>query len=163
MDRAVRKVGVFVNEPVEKIGNIAGEIGLDYVQLHGDEGPDTCFNLKEKGLQVIKVFSVGENFSFKEMGSYSGVVDYFLFDTKGKYLGGNGIPFDWSLLEKYPYQIPFFLSGGIGIDNIAHVKFFSHPRLYAVDVNSRLESEPGIKDPELLERFMEGFEKICHD
>ena len=160
---AVRKVGVFVNESVDKILKIASETGLEYLQLHGEERPDTCFNLKEKGFQVIKVFSVGKDFSFQEMEAYSGVVDYFLFDTRGKYLGGNGIPFDWSLLEKYPYQVPFFLSGGIGTDNISYVKFLNHPMFYAVDVNSRLESDPGIKDPDLLERFMEEFEKISHD
>jgi phosphoribosylanthranilate isomerase len=160
---AVRKVGVFVNETVEKMLKIAGASGIEYFQLHGEERPDTCVTLKENGLRIIKVFSAGKDFSFKDMEAYSGVVDYFLFDTRGKYLGGNGIPFDWSLLEKYPYQVPFFLSGGIGIDNISHVKFLSHPMLYAVDVNSRLESEPGIKDPDLLKRFMEEFEIINHD
>ena len=160
---SVRKVGVFVNDTVNNMMKITRETGIDFVQLHGREKPDTCGILKRKGLQVIKVFSVGDHFSFEEMNKYIGRVDFFMFDTRGKYLGGNGIPFDWSLLEKYPYQVPFFLSGGIGIDNIGHVKFLNHPMLYAVDVNSRLESEPGIKDIGLLEKFKEEFEKMSHD
>jgi phosphoribosylanthranilate isomerase len=97
------------------------------------------------------------------MKEYINYSDFFLFDTKGKYLGGNGIPFDWSVLEKYPYRIPFFLSGGIGTDNIGHVKYLHHPMLYAVDVNSKLESEPGVKDIQLLKVFRDEFEKLNHD
>lgn len=155
-----QKVGVFVNEPVKNILETASQTGIEYIQLHGKESPETCSTLKEYGLQVVKVFSVGEDFSFKDMEIYVRWADYFLFDTRGKFVGGNGIPFDWSILEKYPYNIPFFLSGGIGPDNIAHVKYLQHPMLYGVDVNSRLESGPGIKDPGLIDRFMKEFEKI---
>jgi phosphoribosylanthranilate isomerase len=159
----VGKVGVFVDEPAGNILRISGEVGLDGVQLHGDEKPETCRRLKEGGLQVIKVFSMGSDFSFSALDAYIQDVDFFLFDTKGKYLGGNGIPFDWSLLEHYPRQVPFFLSGGIGTDNIGHVKFLKHPMLYAVDVNSKLESRPGIKDARLLKQFEGEFEKLNHD
>jgi phosphoribosylanthranilate isomerase len=158
-----QKVGVFVNEPVEKILEAVSEAGVGSVQLHGNESPEICTALKDQGLGVIKVFSVGEDFSFSDLERYVGRVDHFLFDTHGKFLGGNGIPFDWSLLENYPYEIPFFLSGGIGPDNLVHVKYLHHPMLFAVDVNSRLESGPGIKDAGLIERFMKEYEKIAYD
>ena len=158
-----QKIGVFVNEPVDNMLETVSRTGLGYLQLHGNESPETCAALREKGIRIIKAFSVGNDFSFGVMEKYVGWVDYFLFDTRGKYLGGNGIPFDWSMLEKYPFGIPFFLGGGIGPDNIVHVGYLHHPMLHAVDVNSRLESGPGIKDPGLLDRFMEEFEKIKHD
>jgi phosphoribosylanthranilate isomerase len=160
---SVRKVGVFVNDTIENMLKITKEADIEVVQLHGQESRETCMALKQKGLHVIKVFSVGDHFSFEEMRDFPGAVDFFMFDTCGKYLGGNGIPFDWSLLENYPYQVPFFLSGGIGLDNIGHVKFLNHPMLYAVDVNSRLESGPGIKDIGLLGKFIKEFEKLNHD
>ena len=163
IDSSLKKVGVFVDNPVEDILCVTRDAGLGFVQLHGNESVETCRLLREKGLRVIKVFSIGTNFSFSALRSYIDHVDYFLFDTRGKYLGGNGIPFDWSLLEDYPYQVPFFLSGGIGIDNIGHVKYLNHPLLYAVDVNSKLELEPGVKDPRLLKKFREEFEKLNHD
>jgi phosphoribosylanthranilate isomerase len=159
----IQKVGVFVNAPVEIIMEMAAEAGIEYLQLHGGESPDYCRMLKEKGFHMIKVFSVKEGLPFREMKAYVRTVDYFLFDTGGKYLGGNGIAFDWSLLEKYPYEVPFFLSGGIGSDNIGHVRYLHHPMLYAVDVNSKLESKPGFKDTGLLEKFMGEFEKMNHD
>lgn len=162
-DPRTRKVAIFVDDSIENILKITQVSGIDYVQLHGTEKPETCMILRKKGLRVIKVFSVDDHFSFEEMKEYPGTVDFFMFDTRGKYHGGNGIPFDWSLLEKYPYQVPFFLSGGIGIDNIRHVKYLNHPMLYAVDANSRLESMPGIKDSSLLEKFREEFEKMSHD
>jgi phosphoribosylanthranilate isomerase len=112
---------------------------------------------------VIKAFPVDDKFSFEGIKDYEGVVDFFMFDASGKYLGGNGIPFDWSLLENYPLQVPFFLSGGIGPENIMNVRFLSHPQLFAVDANSRLESGPGVKDPLLLQAFMKEFEKINYD
>lgn len=160
LEGSVQKVGVFVNEPVEKIEEICRQTGINIVQLHGREKPENCAKLREKDFQVIKVFPVSDNFSFDVIEEYTASVDYFLFDASGKYLGGNGIPFDWSLLEKYPLQVPFFLSGGIGPENIGNVYFLDHPELFAVDVNSRLESGPGIKDAGLLKEFMKEFEKI---
>jgi phosphoribosylanthranilate isomerase len=161
--KAAQKVGVFVNDPVERILAICRDTGIGIVQLHGQEKPEICGELMKNGLQVIKAFLVGDNFSFEEIVAYTAAVDFFLFDASGKYLGGNGIPFDWSLLENYPLQVPFFLSGGIGPENIMNVRFLSHPQLFAVDANSRLESGPGDKDPLLVQAFMNEFEKINYD
>ena len=157
------KVAVFVNESAERIIEISEKTNVQYIQLHGNEPPELCGELTNKGLKLIKVFSVGEDFSFKMMEYYIGIADYFLFDTKGKYLGGSGISFDWNLIEKYPFNIPFFLSGGIGIENISNIRHLNNPMLFAVDVNSKLESFPGIKDSVKLGKFKEEFEKLHYD
>lgn len=142
----ITKTGVFVNEPLENIRKIADRFALEAIQLHGDESPEVCALLKKEGTLVIKVFSIGDDFNFNKLDPYKDYVDHFMFDTKGKYFGGNGIPFDWSLLEKYPYSVPFFLSGGIGPDNIDNIKYLKHPSFFAIDINSRIESAPGLKD-----------------
>lgn len=157
---SIKKTGVFVNESTDKIKQIANSIGLDMVQLHGNEPVSDCKELKKSGFKVIKVFSVGDDFDFNQMEPYSGHVDYFLFDTKGKYHGGNSIPFDWEIIEKYPFRIPFFLGGGIGLENLDLVKQIRNPNLYALDANSRLEGSPGLKDPEKVKLFKRKFDTI---
>ena len=156
----IKKTGVFVNEKQETIKQIASSVSLDMVQLHGSETVEDCIELKKSGLKVIKVFSVGEDFDFNQMEQYIDHVDYFLFDTKGKYHGGNSFPFDWEIIERYPFRIPFFLGGGIGLENIDLVKQISNPYLYALDANSRLEVSPGLKDSDKIKLFRRKFDKL---
>ncbi|WP_224483523.1 phosphoribosylanthranilate isomerase [Robertkochia aurantiaca] len=161
---SVKKVGVFVDAEAEYILDQSRIKNLDLIQLHGDESPEYCKKLKEvlksslgKTLPLIKVFSVGRHFDFKVLSPYELVVDIFLFDTKGEYPGGNGVEFDWELLKEYPSDKPYFLSGGIGNENLDKLKtFFNSPiseKCMAVDVNSRFEIRPGLKNPYALEKF----------
>lgn len=142
----IKKTGVFVNAPVEQMLYTASRYGLQALQLHGQESPETAARVKEAGYEVIKVFSVAESFDFEQLRPFLHVADYFLFDTKGKNAGGNGVAFDWEVLKAYPFDKPFFLSGGLDLENIAGISSLSHLPLYALDVNSRFETEPGIKD-----------------
>lgn len=144
--KAVKKVGVFVNEQTDQIIRSVSDYQLDLVQLHGHETIDQCKKLKTAEVEVIKVFSVDENFDFNTVNTYKDYVRYFLFDTKGKYYGGNARTFDWSLLEKYDQSVPFFLSGGISPENVSTVKQFNNLNIYALDVNSGVEVSPGLKD-----------------
>lgn len=156
----IKKVGVFVNEDLEGILAKREKLHFDLVQLHGNESISLCLELQQEGLEVIKVFSVGRRFDFDQMENYADCADYFLFDTKGKYYGGNSIPFDWTLIEGYPFDKPFFLGGGIGIDKLPDIGAIRNKHLYAVDANSKLESSPGIKDWEKAKMFKEKFDKI---
>ena len=131
---------------------------MQAVQLHGDESVEFCENLKKnvpKGIEVIKVFSILDTFDFAVLKPFESVCDYFLFDTKGKLPGGNGTTFDWKVLEKYPSSKPFFLSGGIGIEEIEDVNeiFKTNLPIHALDLNSKFESEPGLKDKTILKKF----------
>ncbi len=148
-----KKVGVFVNEEPERLVKTADVYALDMVQLHGDESVEYCREVKEHGLWVMKAFSVKDKLP-GNLGDYVGVVDYFLFDTKGVNPGGNGVQFDWSILEDYDLKTPFLLSGGIGEEDAEQIKKIKNPRLYGVDINSRFEIEPGLKNEELLEGFI---------
>ena len=149
-----KKVGVFVNESFEFINKKVKTYKLQTVQLHGDETPELCKLLKEQGLEIFKVFSVGESFNFKQLEPYKKHVDYFLFDTKGKERGGNGVTFDWSLLESYDNEVPVILSGGLNSDNVESAKSIKKLKLYALDLNSGFEVEPGLKDVKLLEKSL---------
>jgi len=140
-----QKVGVFVNASVAQICEAAEDYGLNAIQLHGSESATFCEQLKSLDLPLIKAFSVDENFDFEQLKPYEKLVDYFLFDTKGTLPGGNGYSFDWEILQQYNLEKPFFLSGGIGPENFEAAMQFQHPQLYAIDVNSRFESEPGRK------------------
>lgn len=153
-----KKVGVFVNESIDKIEEVMNAYGLDVIQLHGDESPEDCQALKSKGYRLVKAFSVGTQLPV-ELSIYEPFVDYFLFDTKGKWYGGNGAQFDWSVLENYPLDKPFILSGGIGLEDVEEVKKINHSELYAIDVNSRLEVLPGLKDEVQTMKFLEELKK----
>ena len=142
----VKKVGVFVNETTDKILNIVAENRLDLVQLHGDESIAQCTELRSKGLEIIKMFSVDEYFDFSTISSYEHVIDYCLFDTRTELRGGSGISFDWKLLDKYSLKTPFFLSGGLSASKLNAIKKVNNNNLYGLDVNSGVESSPGIKD-----------------
>jgi phosphoribosylanthranilate isomerase len=151
----ILKVGVFVAESFENVVDICSENELDIVQLHGNEKPEYCARLKTFGFPVIKAFNVGPDFSFEAVEPYIDCCDYFLFDTKGDKPGGTGKKFNWELLGEYNYEVPFFLSGGIGVSDIDAVRGFTHPMLYAIDINSKFEIEPGVKDVNMLRRFIE--------
>ncbi|MGJ3237051.1 phosphoribosylanthranilate isomerase [Marivirga sp.] len=140
-------VGVFVNEEVNNILEKANKGYFTHVQLHGDESPDEVKALQAEGLTVIKVFSVGDDFDESILTDYE-MADYFLFDTKGLYRGGNGQKFDWSILQRLSIQKPYFLSGGLDVEDVQSIDSDSFPNLVALDFNSRLEIEPGLKDVE---------------
>lgn len=155
--KGIKKTGVFVNEIVEIVVSLIEEYKLEAVQLHGDESVAYIEELRSyvKHVEIIKVFSIKDHFDFMELEPYESVVDYFLFDTKGKERGGNGIKFDWSVLKNYPYSIPFFLSGGIGQKDMEEIKKIQASGLpvHVIDVNSRFESTPGFKEVKKLKAF----------
>lgn len=125
--------------------------------MHGQETPEFCKGLRSLDIEIIKVFSIKDEFDFNMLKPYEEVCDYFLFDTKGKLPGGNGYAFDWSVLKDYPSEKPFFLSGGIGLDETDMVRSFMGTQAskycQVIDVNSRFEIEPGLKDVEKIKAF----------
>ena len=153
----IKKIGVFVDENVEKILNIAARYQLDGIQLHGDETPGICKQIKANKLLCIKAFSIEQTSDFGKTAEYETVADYFLFDTKTPVYGGSGKKFDWSLLNGYKGKTPFFLSGGISIDDCEWIGKLSHNQLFGIDINSRFEIEAGIKSVDLVGRFIRFF------
>lgn len=143
---SVKKVGVFVNENIEEIIEKAIQYKLDFVQLHGDETPDYCEKLALQNIKIIKAFSVDENFDFSTIKPFEKHVSLFLFDTKGKNYGGNGIKFNWDLLQNYKGKTPFLLSGGITKNDAGEIKKMKHPAFLGIDINSGFEIEPGLKN-----------------
>ena len=159
---SIKKVGVFVNAPLVEILEKIEKHNLQTIQLHGNESVEFCENLKKntsKEIEVIKVFSILNTFDFAVLKPFENVCDYFLFDTKGKLPGGNGTTFDWKVLENYPSTKPFFLSGGIGTEEMEAVNEILKTNLpvYAIDVNSKFEIEPGLKNIELIKLLVESF------
>jgi phosphoribosylanthranilate isomerase len=157
--QSIQKVGVFVDATLDEIILKIKKYNLNLIQLHGKESVSFCLdlktetkNLKQNQIEIIKVFSILDDFDFSILNDYETVCNYFLFDTKGKLPGGNGIIFDWKVLEKYPSTKPFFLSGGIGIEEIASVKQLLKTNLpiHSIDINSKFEIEPGLKNIQLL-------------
>ncbi|MEA5459554.1 phosphoribosylanthranilate isomerase [Arcicella sp. LKC2W] len=149
-----RKVGVFVNATASYILENYKKYNLDYVQLHGEELPDFCRNLKLKGVNIIKAFSVDENFYFGKLQNYKPYCDFFLFDTKGQERGGNGTTFDWRILNKYDNEKPFFLAGGIDLENAHKALEIQNLKVYALDVNSKFEISPALKDIQKLDKLI---------
>lgn len=143
----IRRVGVFVNQPGEEILQACRIHGLSYAQLHGGETPGLCSEMKAAGLGVIKAFGIDEHFDFATLAAFVPVVDYFLFDSGTRRFGGSGQRFEWKLLKKYSDKTPFFLSGGIGPAQIDDAMSLGMPQLIALDINSAVEIEPGLKDP----------------
>ena len=184
----IKKVGVFVDSEIEKVIETVSNYGLDAVQLHGNESAEYCKKLdielkvisnvpisigseKSKGIpqslrslgndskiEIIKVFSIKNEFDFSILKEYEEVCDYFLFDTKGKLPGGNGYTFDWAVLKDYPSTKPYFLSGGIGLENTEDIEaFLKQPEskyCHALDINSKFEDEPGLKNIKKIEEFI---------
>ena len=162
--KSIQKVGVFVDAPPEEIKAIVQRDQLDMLQLHGQESPIYVERLKEElGLPLIKAIAVGPEFDFRQLRGYREHIDFFLFDTKGKLPGGNGLRFDWSVLTRYKESIPYFLSGGIGPDAVDSVlEFLNHPEVQncaGLDVNSKFENSPGEKNTANLQNFINAIEK----
>ena len=159
---SVKKVGVFVNEKIEFIINKIINYKLDLIQLHGNETESYCLELinqlnhNQLNTKIIKAFSVDDSFDFQRLNNFQ-IVDYFLFDTKGKLPGGNGTKFSWQLLDKYQLQKPYFLSGGIGLDDTESIKQFlqtpASKYCYSLDVNSKFETEAGLKNKQKIQQF----------
>ncbi len=151
----IQKVGVFVNELPEKVIEICRKLNLQVAQLHGSESPEYCQQIKASGITVFKAFSVDDSFYFKQLSGYTDVCDYFLFDTKGQLPGGTGQKFNWALLKNYTGSVPFFLSGGIGPDDLEAIRNFEHPRWRGIDINSGFETAPALKDVEKVRNLIE--------
>ncbi len=184
---SIKKVGVFVNEMIEIVVSLIEEYKLNVIQLHGDESLDYIKELKHQiaesrkqflednkslkkkrkvaknKIEIIKVFSIESTFNFEVLQPYETVVDYFLFDTKGTKRGGNGVTFDWNVLANYPSNKPYFLSGGIGLEEIDELKsFFKKQKTnncFAIDVNSKFEIKPGVKSVEKIKKFKKDLTK----
>jgi len=150
-----KKVGVFVDAEYAEIEDAINQYELDVIQLHGDESPELCAKIRNYGVDVIKAFAVGESFDFKQLVPYRRVVDFYLFDAKGEKPGGNGTTFNWRLLEKYDGKKPFFLSGGIGPEHAEEILNLTLPGLIGLDLNSKFEEKPGVKDFTKLDEFFE--------
>ncbi len=182
LSNTIKKTGVFVNEHLEIVISLIEEYRLDAVQLHGDESVAYVAELKQhlaerrtlfieenksikkrknqhyiskNEIEIIKVFGIKDSFNFSVLEPYLDVVDFFLFDTKGAARGGNGVKFDWTVLENYPYKKPFFLSGGIGLEDVEQIQTIRKTNLpiYALDVNSKFESKPGLKNSNEVKSF----------
>ena len=162
LDKKIIKTGVFVDATFDYILTKIKDHQLDAVQLHGQESCSYCKVIKDYGLKVIKSFSIKNTFDFNTLEDYENSCDYYLFDTKGKLPGGNGFTFDWKILNEYPSQKPFFLSGGIGVDNLNEIKKLVKTKLpiHAVDVNSKFENAPGNKNIELLKKFKKEIDEL---
>lgn len=152
-----KRVGVFVDAPLDVVHQQVEAFGLDVVQLHGSESPTYLRDLRDalgNGASIVKAFSIANRDDLSQTSLYEGMADYYLFDTKAQLAGGNGRKFDWSVLVYYNGSTPFLLSGGIGPDDASHISVFRHPQLAGIDLNSRFEIAPAKKNVELLKQFL---------
>ncbi len=156
--KSIQKTAVFVNADAAEIGTLIEKYQFKAIQLHGSESAEFCNSFRNR-VTVIKAFGINEQFNFGLLNDYANSVDYFLFDTKTPIHGGSGESFNWALLNDYKLDVPFFLSGGISLDNLSEIKTITHPQFYGVDLNSRFEISPGIKD---VDRLTKAFDLIKH-
>lgn len=156
LPQQAKRVGVFVDADMADVQQHIADYGLHAVQLHGKESPDyiQALHTAAPTTLVIKALNVSTTADLEQTKAYEGLVDYFLFDTKGPSVGGNGTQYDWNILEAYQGTTPFLLSGGIGPEDAARVRTFHHPLLAGIDLNSRFEQSPALKDVSLLRRFL---------
>lgn len=159
--RRPKRVGVFVDDMAQNIITRVYTFGLDYIQLHGHESPTMIRNLRatlipdiQPHIKIIKTISIASREDIEQYKAYEHDVDLFLFDTKTPLQGGSGQQFDRSLLESYDGDIPFLLSGGIGPNDAIRIHSLRHPRMAGIDLNSRFETSPGMKDVVLLKDFI---------
>ncbi|MCE5204762.1 MAG: phosphoribosylanthranilate isomerase [Porphyromonadaceae bacterium] len=152
----VKRIGVFVDQDLQILRERAAQNQLDAIQLHGNESPGYCINLREEGYKVIKSFGIDEDgfVPITQLDAYEGKCDYFLFDRKTRLHGGSGMKFDWNRLADYQGDTPFLLSGGISPEDVVEIKSFIHPRFVGIDINSRFEIEPALKDIEMIKEFV---------
>lgn len=151
-----KRVGVFVNQEPDLVSRLVQEFGLSIVQLHGTEDTPYIGRIRAlcPGITIVKALNIAKSDDLKLATPYFGMVDYLLFDTKAKLAGGNGTQFDWNILSSYNGTVPFILSGGIGPDDAERLNAFNHPMMAGIDLNSRFESAPALKDAKLLESFL---------
>ena len=161
MGKTPLRVGVFVDEMPQNIVTRVYNYKLDYIQLHGNEPRETLENLRatidpdiKPKIKIIKAISVSSAEDIKKYKEYVGAADLFLFDTECKTVGGSGEQFDWQVLQAYDGDVPFLLSGGIGPDDVERIKNFHHPKCIGIDLNSKFEIEPALKDVEKLKQFL---------
>jgi len=152
--KKIEKVGVFVDKPINFIKEKVNDYDLDYVQLHGKEKVSFCKRLQENGIKIIKVFNVDDQFDFTTLSKYTNFCDYFLFDASGKLPGGNGVSFNWELLQKYTLKTPFLLSGGIHDKQIEKIRNLNHKQLVGIDINSGFEIKPALKNIDKINNFI---------
>ena len=157
MPENIGRVGVFVNHDLKEVVHLAEKFSLNLLQLHGNESAAYVTELKQllegSSIKLMKAFGIDENFDFAALNDYESEVDYFLFDTQTPDHGGSGKLFNWKLLNGYTLDKPYFLSGGIGLESVEALKTIDDKRLFAIDVNSKFETEPGIKDISKLKEF----------
>ena len=160
-DRKVCRVGVFVNDSIPEILDKIHSFSLNAVQMHGNESRELCEQLREANgdIKIIKAISVSNAGDIQKYKEYVGAVDCFLFDTKCKTVGGSGQQFDWQILDEYDGDVPFLLSGGIGPEDAFRIRTFHHSQCVGIDLNSRFEIEPGVKDVEKLNKFLNEIKK----
>ncbi len=147
----IEKVGVFVNESEEKVIDLADKYQLQWLQLHGDESPEYCRKLQEKGFNLIKVVHLENTQDLDMIAEFAPYIEYYLFDTKSPQYGGTGKTFNWESLSHYKLKKPFILSGGVSLENISGLEVLEGLPLVGIDVNSRFETEPAIKNIDMLE------------
>ena len=156
----IKKTGVFVNENLENILTAISKYNLDAVQLHGADNRKLCRKIRQEAkTMVIKVFPIMDASNFRVTGDYEDVADFFLFDTKTDLYGGSGQKFNWNILQEYTGNKSFLLSGGIGADDVKALRAIEHPLLAGVDLNSKFELKPGLKNVALLKQFIDELKK----
>ena len=157
---SIKKVGVFVNENLENILTYIQKYDLDAVQLHGADNKRLCREIKEEAkTMVIKVFPIMASYNLKVTKEYEDTADLFLFDTKTDLYGGSGQKFNWNILHDYHGEKDFLLSGGISADDVKAIRKIQHPKMIGVDLNSKFEIRPGLKNAALIRQFIEELNK----
>ncbi len=151
IEKSILKTAVFVNATIDEVLEFAKVYDMQAVQLHGSESPEFCQQVKDAGFFTVKAFGVDDEFDFSTLNPYQNHIDLFLFDTKTEQHGGSGKAFNWQVLDNYKLEKPFMLSGGISLGNLDDVLTLKHPQFYGIDINSKFEVEPGLKDMEKLE------------
>lgn len=152
----VKRIGVFRHANRDDVAQCVAHYNLHALQLHGNESPDECRQLRKAfpQLQLIKAFGIGTTADLLAVGDYESLCDYFIFDTLCPTGGGSGRQFDWNILQAYTGNCPFLLSGGLRPQDTAAIRSFVHPRCVGLDLNSGFEIAPGIKNAEVLHRFV---------
>jgi phosphoribosylanthranilate isomerase len=151
---SIKRVGVFVNSLIPQVIEWVNKLNLDYVQLHGSEPPEYCMELKNMGISIMKSFGIHTQFDFSVVTDYLPYCEYLLFDTETALFGGSGEQFDWSALKNYHQNKSFLLSGGISPGDAKSIKQLENPALHGVDINSRFETSPGLKDINIIKKFI---------
>ena len=155
----IKKVGVFVNASLDYIQEQIVNHQLNTVQLHGNESPEVCATIRLQGIEIFKAFNINDEFEFEKLDAYKDAIDYYLFDASGKSEGGNGVTFNWNILNDKRFLKPFLLSGGIAPEHAAQLKKWTHPDCIGIDINSKFEIEPAFKNVALIKTFFKNLDR----